>query len=239
MDKSETNNAIDSLKSFKMINEIEISFISIIISLLLTIVCSHFIKLFYSKYGRSLNNRRNFSETFILLGITTTMVITVVKFSFALSLGLVGALSIVRFRAAIRDPEELIYLFLIIAVGISSGANQYLVTIFLTFSALLIIYLQNYFTKSNNIDPSNINLIHVSTPKLKYDKVFKELSLLFQKYGDHVNLKTMSSEHTLVNMTYEISMNDKKNAKQFAIDINKISSKDVTINLISNVLMPE
>ena len=239
MDKSETANAIQALKSFKMINEIEISFISILVSLLLTIICSHFIKSFYSKYGRSLNNRKNFSETFILLGITTTMVITVVKFSFALSLGLVGALSIVRFRAAIRDPEELIYLFLIIAIGISSGANQYVVTIFLTFSALLIIYFQNYFIKSDNIDSSNINLIHVSTPKIKYDKIFKELSLLFQKYGDRVTLKSMTSEQNLVNMTYEISINDEKNVKQLTSDINKISSKDVSINLISNVLMPE
>lgn len=47
-----------------------------------------------------------------MLAITTTVVITVVKFSLALSLGLVGALSIVRFRAAIKEPEELIHLFL-------------------------------------------------------------------------------------------------------------------------------
>mgnify|MGYP003345424280 CR=1 FL=1 len=102
----------DFIKSVEMINEIEISYISIIISLSVTILCSIVIKSIYISYGRSLNNKRNFSNSFILLGITTTIVITVVKFSFALSLGLVGALSIVRFRAAIRDPEELVYLFL-------------------------------------------------------------------------------------------------------------------------------
>ena len=51
------------------------------------------------------------------LAIITTLVITVIKFSLALSLGLVGALSIVRFRAAIKEPEELVFLFLIISIG--------------------------------------------------------------------------------------------------------------------------
>ena len=50
--------------------------------------------------------------------------ITIVKSSLALSLGLVGALSIVRFRAAIKEPEELVYLFLIIATGLGCGAGQ-------------------------------------------------------------------------------------------------------------------
>ena len=55
--------------------------------------------------------------------MTTYIVIMVVKNSLALSLGLVGALSIVRFRAAIKEPEELVYLFLIIAAGLGCGAN--------------------------------------------------------------------------------------------------------------------
>jgi len=52
-----------------------------------------------------------------------------VKSSLALSLGLVGALSIVRFRSAIKEPEELTYLFLNIAIGLGCGANQILVTL--------------------------------------------------------------------------------------------------------------
>jgi uncharacterized membrane protein YhiD involved in acid resistance len=57
------------------------------------------------------------------------LIITVVKSSLALSLGLVGALSIVRFRAAIKEPEELAYLFLTIAIGLGFGANQRVITI--------------------------------------------------------------------------------------------------------------
>ena len=62
------------------------------------------------------------------------------KSSLALSLGLVGALSIVRFRTPIKEPEELGYLFLIIAVGLGFGAGYSIVTIAITLSILLYLY---------------------------------------------------------------------------------------------------
>ena len=60
----------------------------------------------------------------MLLAVGIMCVISVVKVSLALSLGLVGALSIVRFRTAIKEPEELVFLFLTIVIGIAHGASQ-------------------------------------------------------------------------------------------------------------------
>ena len=84
--------------------------------------------LFYERYGRSLSNRSSFASNFPVLGMTTMLVITIVKSSLALSLGLVGALSIVRFRTAIKEPEELSFLFITLGVGLGFGANQWLIT---------------------------------------------------------------------------------------------------------------
>ena len=56
--------------------------------------------------------------------MTTMFIITIIKSSLVLSLGLIGALSIIRFRTAIKEPEELTYLFLAIAIGLGLGANQ-------------------------------------------------------------------------------------------------------------------
>jgi uncharacterized membrane protein YhiD involved in acid resistance len=83
----------------------------------------------YIRFGRSLSNRRMFARNFLLVAVTTTLIITIVKSSLALSLGLVGALSIVRFRAAIKEPEELAFLFLAISVGLGLGAGQGLLTV--------------------------------------------------------------------------------------------------------------
>jgi len=85
---------------------------------------SLFVRFLFRKCSVSASNSDTISRVFPLLTIITTAVIAVVKSSLALSLGLVGALSIVRFRAAIKEPEELVYLFLCIAIGLSLGAEQ-------------------------------------------------------------------------------------------------------------------
>ena len=97
----------------------------------------------------------------------------------ALSLGLVGALSIVRFRAAIKEPEELVFLFLIIAVGLGCGAGQINITMVGTLIAIMIIFIM-YFSKRNRqkitIDRFNISLI--SSKKLDKNSLKKIIDLV-------------------------------------------------------------
>jgi hypothetical protein len=82
----------------------------------------------YLKLGRTFTNRANLAYTLPIITLTVILIISVVKESLALSLGLVGALSIVRFRTPIREPEELGYLFISIGIGIGLGAGQVLAT---------------------------------------------------------------------------------------------------------------
>lgn len=82
----------------------------------------------YVRFADSLANRSLFANNFVPLILAIILTISIVKASLALSLGLVGALSIVRFRTPVKDPEELVYLFLAIAVGLGLGANQTLAT---------------------------------------------------------------------------------------------------------------
>ncbi|MEO8498927.1 MAG: DUF4956 domain-containing protein [Planctomycetota bacterium] len=101
-----------------------------------------YVRLLYRKCSASPSDTESISRVFPLLALVTTAVIAVVKSSLALSLGLVGALSIVRFRAAIKDPEELVYLFLCIALGLALGAEQPLLAIALVSAAtLFVIYM--------------------------------------------------------------------------------------------------
>ena len=79
----------------------------------------------FRMFGSSLSNRREFSRTFPMILMTTILVIGIVKHSWQLGLGLVGALSIVRFRTPIKEPEELAYLFLAIGLGIGFGADMW------------------------------------------------------------------------------------------------------------------
>ena len=101
---------LDYIKEFFLNSNIEISVSNFIIAILISTILSYLIKKVYLYSSQTLSNKQYFSDLFIPLSIITCLVITVIKFSLALSLGLVGALSIVRFRAAIKEPEELIYL---------------------------------------------------------------------------------------------------------------------------------
>jgi hypothetical protein len=109
-----------------------------VINLLLAVITSFILSRVYIYWGGSLSNRRKFAANFMLVTITTTFIILVVRSSVALSLGLVGALSIVRFRNAIKDPEELAYLFLAIGLGIGLGDNQRTVTL-ITLAVVIVV----------------------------------------------------------------------------------------------------
>jgi hypothetical protein len=107
----------------------DLSVLSIVIYLVIAGLLGQYVRFLYGRYGAYASDADPITRVFPMLSIITTGVIAVVKSSLALSLGLVGALSIVRFRAAIKEPEELVYLFLCIAVGLSLGASQPLVAI--------------------------------------------------------------------------------------------------------------
>ncbi len=123
------NENLPSFGEFLSTQSIQIPVWSFVANLILTALLAFLLGRFYSRFGRSLANRTQFASNFILIAMTTMLIISIVKASLALSLGLVGALSIVRFRAAIKEPEELAYLFLNIAIGLGLGADQRLTTL--------------------------------------------------------------------------------------------------------------
>ncbi len=101
-----------------------LSIAALVLDLSLAFLLSAIVAWYYARFAETLSNRVKFAKQLPFLSLTTVLVISVVKSSLALSLGLVGALSIVRFRTAIKEPEELLYLFLAIAIGLGMGADQ-------------------------------------------------------------------------------------------------------------------
>jgi hypothetical protein len=115
---------IKELNELIAMQNVVIPTLNFVIDLILAGLLSYILSIVYKKYGRSISNRAMFSSNFLLLCVMTMIVITIFKSSLALSLGLVGALSIVRFRTVIKEPEELNYLFLCIAIGLGLCAGQ-------------------------------------------------------------------------------------------------------------------
>ena len=103
---------------------------------------------------------------------------------------MVGALSIVRFRAAIKEPEELIYLFLIIGIGLACGANQYIVGISATIFIIITLFIFSKFRRSDvhMSETKNINVLQleIKNKSISLQKILK----ILEKDTNYLNLKS-------------------------------------------------
>ena len=223
-----------TLENFFLNSNIQIDFGNFFIAILLSLVLAYIVKLTYIKVGRALNDKDYFSDTFIPLAIITTLVITVIKFSLALSLGLVGALSIVRFRAAIKEPEELVYLFFIIAIGLANGANQFLLSIIATIIILTFLFIRNIYKSKkvndgNLISDSNILSVNVlNNDKKSIDEIINQLKSNFK----YLKLKSANIEKTSSNYVFWYE-SDSENVEKILKNISKISNENVNISIYS------
>jgi len=153
-------------EKFLITENVNLSVTDFLLNSIVIIVLCWILGITYQKVARSLSNRKDFAANFMILAFTTMLIITIVKSSLALSLGLVGALSIVRFRAAIKEPEELAFIFFSISIGLGLGANQ-LVIVLVAFAVFLAILWGRFFFQKKEI--SQNLFINLSTEKSKLD----------------------------------------------------------------------
>ena len=111
---------------------VEINYLRLFFGLGVLYVLTYLIKLNYLKNTFSNDNKLFFTRNIYTFSIAITLIVTVIKSSLALSLGLIGALSIIRFRTAIKEPEQIITLLMLMAVSISVAAEKEILGILMT-----------------------------------------------------------------------------------------------------------
>lgn len=219
---------LEAIEQFLINPQNPIDYPYLVIALIISALLSYVLARLYTKFGTSISNRKQFSSNFILIAATTTLIITIVKSSLALSLGLVGALSIIRFRTAIKEPEELAFLFLTIAIGLGLGAGQFLTTI-IAFAVISLLIGGRYLThkKEENqnlyltISDSNISLEEVvavlkkncSIAELKrFDKSKDQLEAsFFVELSSYEKLEKIKKELEALSKTIKIAYLSKPN----------------------------
>ena len=169
-----------------------------LINLLVAAVLCTLLQFFYVRYGNAVSNRERFANNFLPLGLTTMLIITIVKSSIALSLGLVGALSIVRFRAAIKDPEELTYLFLTIGVGLAAGANQPMIAVISFFFIVGLLLIRKKLGKDAPVSRSNHMYLNISTDR----DDLKGISAILTRHFSYVALARMDKVAAQLELSY-------------------------------------
>ena len=196
-------NTFQSFEEFLAASSAQIPVIWFIINMLLSCVLAFILSRIYVVYGNALSNRKIFGRNFILITMTTMLIISIVKSSLALSLGLVGALSIIRFRAAIKEPEELAYLFLTIGIGLGFGANQGAITLiaFIIISVVLIV-LKKFSSSKEENQNLHLTITSDSTKKIELDKIVETL----KEHCQSVNLSRLDETSDVLEASFLIEI---------------------------------
>lgn len=209
-----------------LINQItnvsDIEFVNVAKNIILSGVMSQLVYLTFVQFGRTLSNRKEFGAIFFMIAVSTTLIISIIKSSLALSLGLVGALSIVRFRTAVKEPEELAYLFLVITVGIGYGADTYLLTTSSTLVILTILIVRGLFFHKN--PATSVFNLSIDASKLNLETTQKVLN----KYCENVKLVRIESQNTSEQTYWKAVF---KNSKNLELSILQLKELDENINI--------
>lgn len=187
----------------------------------------------YTRFGTSISNRSSFSRTFPLLALTTMLIITIVKSSLALSLGLVGALSIVRFRAAIKEPEELAYLFLVISIGLGFGAGQILVTTIGIILILTALVAYNYRSPTFKTHESMYVTVSAEDDETSQKLTPEKITKILMPYTKKIDLKHFERINNTIEISYLVEFLSVDAFSNVNTEIQELSPK-IHITCIDN-----
>ncbi|MGI5884142.1 MAG: DUF4956 domain-containing protein [Candidatus Spyradocola sp.] len=171
---------------------------NVLISLGIAFLLGMVIYFIYRKTYRGVLYSHSFNLSLIMLSMVTTLVIMCISSAPALSLGMVGALSIVRFRTAVKDPMDTVYMFWAIAVGITVGANFILFSIIGTLVIAAILLILSFTT--NHTGQNYLLVVHYD------DRYAKEVTGAVNKMVPRYRLKSKTATRNGVEMTLELRL---------------------------------
>ena len=168
---------------------------AIALRMAVSIVIAAFIYLSYMLYHEGSIYSKKFNVSLVALTVITTAVMIVIGNNIALSLGMVGALSIVRFRTAIKDSRDTVYIFWTIVAGICCGAGDFLTAAIGSAAAFLVLLIFGRIKNDNRM------LLIIRTARVNEERVE---ALVFQYFARKANLRVKNTTENSVEFIYEV-----------------------------------
>ena len=190
----------DIFKSSFLENITSISMLDMVIALVLAFLLGLFIFLVYKKSYSGVMYSASFGVTLIALSLITTLLIMTVVSNIVLSLGMVGALSIVRFRTAIKEPMDIAFLFWAIAVGIVLAAGLIPLAVFGSIFIGIVLFA---FSKKKTVDSPYILVIHCENSEIE-----EQARIFVKSQVRRLNLKSKSVAPGQIELNYEVRLRD-------------------------------
>jgi len=219
-----------------LFNQAPLSLTALVINLGIGVLLSLLLRWHFKYFGSTLSNRDEFSQVCPFILLTTILIITVVKSSLALSLGLVGALSIVRFRTPIKEPEELAYLFIAIAMGLGLGADQRIPTLVAGPLILAIMAVFKWSRKESKKKNLYLSLDWRENPE-KTENFLSQFNRVIEKHVVISDLRRMDVREGGLEATYFIDVENPDNLSKLVEDLQKTFS-GIGVTFIDQNQMP-
>ena len=191
-------------------NQTDMTWEQILMNLCMAAILGFLIYLSYAISHRGTIYSRKFNASLVMLTVLTGTVMTVIGNNIALSLGMVGALSIVRFRTAVKDSRDTVYIFWTIIAGICCGVGDYTVAAFgsgITFFVMLLL---------GCIKSDNRMLLIVRGRRSKQSAIQAQV---FRKFSHKAILRVRNTSEAHVEFIYEITQKILNDAEKTGANI--------------------
>jgi len=202
------------LDDFQNVLSVSVSIGEVFENLVVSLICGLLISLFYRVTYRGPGMSYSFLNSLIILALITSVVIMVIGNNLARAFGLVGAMSIIRFRTAIKETQDIIFIFFALSIGMASGVGLHALALASTVFIGLILYV---LTKTNAVSPKKKDFLLQFS--FKSNGGYEEAPFLmeFQKYckdSKLINTKAMMEDDSL-ELSYHVVLKDSKLITEF------------------------
>jgi len=222
----------------ELLNNLQVAPLSLsalVINLVMAAAIAAGLGVHYRYLGGTLAGRAHFSRVFVFVALATCLIISIVKSSLALSLGLVGALSIVRFRTPVKEPEELAYLFMAIAIGLGFGADYRLETGVGTVVILALVTLVQMARRRDH--GRNLYLSLGVDAENEASAAIEPVQAILVQHCTAVDLRRMDTEGSHVELTYQVDVEGPASITALTSALQK-QFPSVRVTLIDQQRMP-
>jgi hypothetical protein len=202
----------------------DISVLDMVIVMVLSFALSAFIGWIYKLTHRGTSYTQSFVFTLVLNGMVVALVMLIVGSSIARAFSLVGALSVIRFRNAIKESRDVGFIFFSMAIGMAIGTKFYLLAIIAAVVISLMILVMTRFNWFAREMSSQILRIHVPN-SLPFDTLFDQTLLKFTNSSELISVDSVHSG-MLTELTYTIGLKHSNLIQEFITELKKINGNN-------------
>jgi uncharacterized membrane protein YhiD involved in acid resistance len=202
----------------------EFSVMDVVLVLLLSFVLSAFLGWIYKITHRGTSYTQSFVITLVLNGMVVALVMLIVGSNVARAFSLVGALSIIRFRNAVKETRDVGFIFLTMAVGMAVGTRFYLLAVIAAVVISLVIVIMTRFNWFAREVASQILRIQIPNDA-PFDTLFDRAFVRFTSTSELISVDSAHSG-TLTELTYSIDMKKSNQVEEFLSEIRKLNENN-------------